>query len=251
MADPSRDARILGIVGGTGPESTLDYYRTLISIWRERGPAGTFPRVVINSVEGGEVIRLLGQGDQARVAGILSLAVRQLSAAGAGVGILASNACHLAFGDIEASAPIPLIHIVDAAAHAARSAGHRRLGIMGTRFVMQAPLYQEILAAAGIAVVVPHADEQAYVHDKYLGELVPGLVSDTTREGLVRIIAAMRDREGIDGMILGGTELALILSEPSYAGVPMVNTARIHVEAGVDWLLGHDTRLGASGVSGP
>src|SRR5436853_7051914 len=76
--------RNLGIVGGTGPESTADYYRTLIDTWRARGPANTYPRAMINSVEGGEIISLLGSGDYEAVGRLLSIAVLQLAAAGVG-----------------------------------------------------------------------------------------------------------------------------------------------------------------------
>ena len=230
--------RILGIVGGTGPESTADYYRSLITSWRERGPAGTFPRAIINSVEGGEIIRLLGAGDYAAVGAVLSVAVRQLASAGAGAALLASNASHLAFDEIAPTSPIPLIHIVDATVSEARAHGHRRLALFGTRFVMQSDLYPARLGPAGIDVVTPAVAEQEVIHEAYLGELVRGIVRDSTRDRLVEIASAMRDRDSIDGVILGGTELALILTEPSYAGIPILNTARIHVEAGVDWLLG-------------
>jgi aspartate racemase len=232
--------RILGIVGGTGPESTADYYRTLIDTWRARGPANTYPRAIINSVEGGEIISLLGSGDHEAVGRLLSTAVLQLAAAGVGTIILASNASHLAFDQVAASSPVPLIHIVDAASAAARQRGHRTLGIFGTRFIMSSGLYPDRFAAAGMRVVAPTAGEQAFIHDAYLGELVRGVFRDDTRDRLVDILAAMRDRDGIDGLILGGTELALILTAATYADVPILNTARIHVEAAVDWLLEGD-----------
>jgi len=88
--------------------------------------------------------------------------------------------------------------------------------------------------------VAPTTEEQELIHARYLGELVPGVVLDSTRDELVAIISRMRDRDAIDGLILGGTELALILTEPSYAGLPILNTAQIHVESAVYWLLGVD-----------
>jgi len=154
--------------------------------------------------------------------------------------LLASNATHLAYDDLARTASIPLLHIVEATRDAARRGGHRRLGLLGTRFVMQAAMYPVRFQAAGIEIVVPDKTDQDYVHEKYLGELVPGIVLDTTREALVGIMARMRDRDGIDGIILGGTELGLILTEQCYARVPILNTTQIHVERGVDWLLGED-----------
>lgn len=229
--------RILGIVGGTGPESTIDYYRSIITGWQQRTADGSYPRLIINSVEAGRVFRLLGESDYSAVAGDMAAAVIQLAEAGAGAALLASNASHLAFDKIAARSPIPLIHIVDAARDAAAARGHHRLGIFGTRFVMEAPMYPERFASGGMTILAPQPDERAYIHEKYFGELVRGQFRDETRQGLVEIVDRMRDRDAIDGLILGGTELALTLTEPSYANVPILDTAKVHAEAAVDWLL--------------
>ena len=113
---------------------------------------------------------------------------------------------------------------------------------------MEAPLYPDRFAAAGMSIVPPTRDEQDYVHEIYLVELVPGVVREATRKRLVSIIATMRDRDAIDGLILGGTELALILDEPEYEGVAMLNTTRIHVHAAIDWLLSEG---GVAGTRAP
>jgi aspartate racemase len=229
--------RILGIVGGTGPESTIDYYRSIVATWRRRRPDGTYPRVIIDSVDGGTVIRLLGEGDFAAVGRAFGAALGELAAAGCGRALIASNGGHLAFGHIDPPSPVPLIHIVESARDAALAAGRRRLGLLGVRFVVQAPLYPDVFDPVGIEIVRPTTDELDIVHGIYLGELIEGVFRDESRERLVAVIAAMRDRDMIDGLILGGTELALILTEPTYAGVPILNTAQIHVDAAVDWLL--------------
>jgi aspartate racemase len=235
--------RIMGIVGGTGPESTIDYYRSIVASWQRRRPDGTFPRLIVNSVEAGRVFRHLGEGDFGQVADILGQAIVQLAAAGAGCALLASNATHLAFDQIAARSPLPLIHIVDAARDEAVAGGQRRLGLIGTRFVMDAAMYPQRFGRAGIDIVVPSPDERAFIHEAYFGELVPGIVLDSTRRRLVSIIAEMRDRDAIDGLILGGTELALILTGSRYADVPILDTARVHAERAVDWLLGDDHPL--------
>ena len=230
-------SRILGVVGGTGPESTIDYYRRFLATWRRRGPDGTYPRLIIDSVEGASVIRALGEGRFDDVAATLGEAVDHLAAAGAGAALLASNASHLAYERIAARSPIPLIHILDVTRAAASAGGHRRLGLFGARFVMESTLYPERFAGSGIEIVVPAEADRAWIGRIYLEELVNGVILDATRDRLVAIASDLRDRERIDGLILGGTELALILTEPSYAGLPILNTAQIHVEAAVDWLL--------------
>ena len=147
------DERVLGIVGGIGPESTIDYYRSIVAAWRRRRPDGSYPRVIIDSVEAGRIIRLLGEGEYAAVGRALGAALRELAAAGCGRALIASNATHLAFDEIDPPPPMPMIHIVEAARDAAVARGHRRLGLIGTRFVMQSRLYVDRFEAAGLTVV--------------------------------------------------------------------------------------------------
>jgi aspartate racemase len=235
-------SRVLGIVGGTGPESTIDYYRSLIRTWRRRRPDGSYPRVVIDSVEGGRVIRLLGEAAFEEVGSILGSAVGELVAAGCGLALIASNAGHLAFQHLDPAPRIPLIHIVDVARDAALAGGHRRLGLLGTTFVARSRLYPDRFEPAGLELVVPPDDQQQVVQRIYLGELVLGEFRSDSRDRLVEVIAGMRASDGIDGLILGGTELALTLTEPMYAGVPILNTAQLHIDAAVQWLLGPTRR---------
>jgi aspartate racemase len=193
---------------------------------------------MINSIEAGRIFRNLAAADFAAIGRDLGPAVAALAAAGCQRGLLASNASHLAFDRIEPPPSIPLIHIVDAAREAAETAGHRRLGLLGTRFIMESDLYPARFAPAGLDIIVPTTAERELVHGIYFGELVEGVVRDASRQALTAVVAAMRDRDGIDAVVLGGTELALILTEPVYADVPVLNTAQVHVEAAVEWLLG-------------
>jgi aspartate racemase len=238
MTALTRDERILGIVGGTGPESTVDYYRSLVATWRRRRPDGTYPRVIINSIEAGRLFANLGSADFDAVGRQLGPAVAALADAGCQRALLASNASHLAFARIEPAPRIPLIHIVEAARDVAVRSGFHRLGLLGTRFVMESAMYPIVLAPAGLQVVVPTSAEREHVHEIYFGELVAGVIRNESRDALAAVVAAMRDRDGIDAVVLGGTELALILTEPTCAGVPLIDTAHAHVEAAVDWLLG-------------
>ena len=238
MSAPSGDERVLGIVGGTGPESTVDYYRSLIAAWRRRRPDGTYPRVIINSIEAGRVFDRLAARDFAAVGQVLGPAVAALASAGCQRGLRASNASHLAFGRIDPPPAIPLIHIVEATRDAATRAGFRRVGLIGTRFVMESDLYATRLVPAGIEVVIPSPEERERVHGIYFGELVQGVIRNESRDALSAVVAAMRDRDGIEAIILGGTELALILTQSTCASLPVLNTAQIQVDSAVDWLLG-------------
>jgi aspartate racemase len=180
---------------------------------------------------------LFGGGRLEDAAAFLLGEVERLARAGADFAVVAANTPHLVFGPLKRGSPIPLLSIVDATCDTARARGLRRVGLLGTRYTMAADFYPEGLARAGIEVVVPSADEQAYVHDKYMGELVAAVVRPETLAGLEAVIAAMKDRDGIDGVVLGGTELSLIFRQDEAAGVPLLDTTRIHVEAIVTTML--------------
>jgi aspartate racemase len=229
--------KILGIVGGIGPESTIDYYRTLVASWQRRKPDGSYPCVIINSIDAERLVSCFKRGDLESAARELKIAVRRLADAGADVGLIAANTPHLVFDEVADAATIPLISIVDAACRAAESYGIQRPGLFGTRFTMQATFYPETFRRAGMTIVVPSPEEQDFIHDKYMTELINGMFLDETRTRLEAIVAAMQQRDGIDGVILGGTELPLILKEPTCAGIPVLDTTRIHVESAIERML--------------
>jgi aspartate racemase len=115
--------------------------------------------------------------------------------------------------------------------------GLKRLGLFGTLFTMQGQFYPEVFSKAGMALVKPDGGEQAYIHNKYMSEMVQGTFLPETRERLLAIVDRLREREGIDGIILGGTELPLILRDDAREGVRFLDTTRIHVKAIVARLL--------------
>lgn len=228
----------LGIVGGIAPESTIEYYRSLIAAYRRRKNDGSYPSILINSIDLTRMIGLIGAGEIPAVTEMLAEAVRQLARGGAEVALFASNTPHLVYEQVAAASPIRMISIVEETCRAASALGLRRLALFGTRFTMQAPFYPDLFRAAGMTVIAPAAEEQEFIHEKYMGELVPGIFRDDTRARLIEIIGAMKERDGIDAVILGGTELPLTLKEPSYDGVTVLDTTKIHVESAVGRMVG-------------
>lgn len=223
--------KTIGMVGGIGPESTVDYYRLLIAAYRELHPDGSYPAILINSVDLKTVLELVATDQRARLIEFLGNAVDALAHAGAQVGYLASNTPHLVFDEIARHSPIPLVSIVESARDRASTLGLKRVGLFGTRFTMQASFYANTFAQAGIDVVAPQPQDQDYIHEKYMGELVAGILLSETRAGLLRIAQLMRERDGIEALILGGTELPLILRGDNSLGIPFLDTAQIHVNA--------------------
>lgn len=229
--------KIAGIVGGIGPESTIEYYRLLVALFRKRTGDGSYPRIVINSIDLKTMLDLIGTDRLSEAADYLLGEVEKLARAGADFGALAANTPHIVFEPIRRRSPIPLVSIVEATCQAAKERRLQRVGLLGTRFTMRASFYPDGLARAGIRTIVPSLEDQEYVHEKYMGELVNGMIRPETRDGLLAVVERLRAREQIDGVILGGTELPLILSEPVMAGIPLLDTTRIHVEQIVEHML--------------
>lgn len=226
--------KTLGIIGGIAPESTIDYYRTIVALYRERKGDGSYPALVINSIDLQRVLSLAGAGELEALTDWLVAELQKLEQADADFGILASNTPHLVFDELERRSALPLISIVAVTCEVAKARSLRRLALFGTRFTMQAPVYRDVFARQGMAVVVPDGAAQDYIHEKYMGELIAGNFLSETRAGLLAVVDRMIEHERIDGVILGGTELPLILRDPTHNGIPFLNTTRIHAEAAVE-----------------
>ena len=229
--------KTLGIIGGLGPESTVDYYQRIIALYRERTGDGSYPEFIVNSVNLTKGLNFMDAADLAGMAGYLVEAIGKLARAGADFGIISANTPHIVFDDVAAKSPIPLISIVEATCAAAKARTLTRLALFGTRYTMQAMFYPKVFSREGIALLIPEPDDQNYIHDKYFSELVPGKFLPETRAGLLAIVDRMKAQSDIDGVILAGTELPLILRDPDHNGVPFLDTTKIHVEAAVDEML--------------
>jgi aspartate racemase len=156
--------------------------------------------------------------------------------------LFASNTPHLVFEDIRRQSPIPLVSIVEATCEAASALGLRKVGLLGTRYTMQGGFYPKVFSAHGIEVIFPRSEEQDYVHNRYMDELVQGIYRAETREQFLAIAERLRSHEGIQGLILGGTELPLLFRDGVQAGIPMLDTTKIHVERAVAHLFAQDMK---------
>jgi aspartate racemase len=227
--------QIPGIVGGIGPESTVDYYRSIVAAWRVRRQDGSYPPLLVNSIDMQRMLALAA-ADLAALADFLAAEVERLARAGADFALFSANTPHLAFDAVARRSPIPLVSIVEAACTGAQRLGLRRLALLGTRFTMEGRFYPDVFARAGLALAVPDAAERTLVHARYMDELVKGIFRPETRDELIGLVARMRARDGIDGVVLAGTELPLLLRGAD-AGVPLLDTTRLHVEAVVARML--------------
>jgi len=229
--------KTLGIVGGIGPESTVDYYKSILEVHRARSPQAGAPRLVIVSLDVGRLIAWMQDGQLDAVTGYLVEGVGQLAAAGADFALISANTPHIVFDEVQARSPIPLLSIVEATRDAVRARGFRRVALLGTRFTMQARFFPDVLGRAGIALVLPAPEEQALIHDKYLGELIPGRFLPGTRDAIAAIAMRLHREQGAEAVILGGTELPLLLRDAPGLAVPLLDTTAIHVDAAVTRML--------------
>ena len=229
--------KTVGMIGGIGPESTVEYYRSIIAMYRQQKRDGSYPSIIINSIDLKKMLDLIEANELAKLTEYLVGEVQKLARAGADCGLLAANTSHIVFDEIRRGAPIPLVSIVEATCQATKALGLRRLGLFGTRFTMQGGFYPDVFSKEGITLAVPEEDEQAYIHDKYMSELVKGSILPATRERLLSIVDRLKEREGIQGLILGGTELPLILRDVTDRGIPFLDTTQIHVKGVVAQLL--------------
>jgi aspartate racemase len=229
--------KTLGIIGGLGPESTLDYYQRIIALFRERTGHRHYPEFVIVSVDLRKGLDFMDANDLSSMANYLLEGIDKLARAGAGFGIISANTPHIVFDEVALKSPIPLISIVEATCAAAKAQNLKRLALFGTRYTMRANFYPKVFARERIELSAPDAHDQDYWHEKYFSELVLGKFLPETRTGLLAIIDRMKAKSNIDGVILAGTELPLILRAPDHNGIPFLDTTKIHVEAAVAEML--------------
>jgi aspartate racemase len=220
---------IVGLVGGLGPESTIDYYRRILDGSAKHDPSSS-PSIVIDSLDSTLALRLVAR-DRREFTEYLLGSIRRLVGAGVDFIAMTANTPHLVFDELSVESSVPLLSIVETCADEARRRGLRRLLLLGTRFTMQAAFYPDVFARYGLNVVAPREDERAWIHARYVDELLEGVFLDSTREEFVALITRLREREGVDGIILGGTELPLLLRAPTIADLPVLDTTELHVAA--------------------
>jgi len=222
--------KTVGIVGGIAPDSTIEYYRQIIAQYRAQSSAGDYPSVIINSINLRRMIDMITANELAAVTEYVLEAIEKLARAGADFALMASNTPHLVFDDLRARSSLPLISIVETACAEAETLGMKRVGLFGTRFTMRADFYPKVFSSAGIEIISPSDAEQDYIHTHYMDELVNGIFLPETKKGLLEIVDQLRERSQVEGIILGGTELPLILDDGAHNGVPFLDTTAIHVK---------------------
>ena len=228
--------KTLGLIGGTGPESTVEYYRLLMAQYCEKAD-GNQPPIIINSVNLKQLIEWTSANELSKVTEYLAGAIAQLQNAGADFGALTANTAHIVFDELKQRCSLPLISIVETACERVQALGFKTVGLFGTRYTMQAPFYPSVFSHTDVKLVMPNEQEQEFIHDKYFNELLKDIFLPETRARLLAIADDMKARHGIEGLILGGTELPLLLRDKEHNGIRLLDTTRIHVDRLIDEML--------------
>jgi aspartate racemase len=219
----------LGLVGGLGPESTIDYYRRIIDAAQKKGLPES-PSIVIDSLDVKRGLYLSGN-DRAGLIDYVMGSVRRLMDAGVDFIAIAANTPHLVFDELAEQSKVPIVSIVETCAEEAERRGLSRVLLLGTRFTMEASFYPQVFQRRGIEVIAPEETDRHWVHDRYVNQLLNGVFRDEVKAEFAGLIERTREERGIDGVVLGGTELTILLVDSAIAGLQMLDTTALHVAA--------------------
>lgn len=229
--------KTIGLLGGMSWESTLEYYRIINQTVRERVGGQHSAPLLLYSLDFAEIERLQRQGDWDGAGRVLAEGARRLERGGAEFLLIGANTMHRVASAVEAAVGIPLVHIADAVAAEITRAGLHTVGLLGTRFTMEEPFYRERLRSRhGVRVVVPQEAERALVHRIIYSELCQGRVLDSSRKAVVEVAEAL-GQDGAEGVVLGCTELPLLLGSGDVS-LPVFDTLRAHALRAVELSLG-------------
>lgn len=236
--------RRIGLIGGMSFESTAVYYKMINEAVRARLGGLHSADLVLHSVDFQAVVDMQKAGRWDLAAAHLGDAARGLVRAGADCVLICTNTMHLVADEVAAAIDVPLINIIDATAQALVAAGARRPLLLATRYTMEEGFYAKRMAAHGLSLTTPTAEGRQTVHDVIFDELCAGIVRDPSRKALEELVEAARD-EGADAVILGCTEICLIL-DPDRLALPGFDSTAIHAAAAADFALGKAERKSAA-----
>jgi aspartate racemase len=229
-----KNFKTIGMIGGIAPASTVDYYQRIISRFQERTGQRNYPSIIINSINMTHMVDLISNDQMDELIDYLSEEIFVLEKAGAKVIFIASNTPHIVFEPLVQRVKTKMVSIVDYA----QSKGLHRLGLFGTISTMEGDFFQEGFEASGMEIITPMPEERKYIHKIYMEELARGRFLPETKSRLLTIANRMYNEGQIDSLILGGTELPLILKSSDMEDIELLNTTKIHVERILDAVIG-------------
>ena len=226
----------LGLVGGLGPESTILYYHDLTYGVQKKTGKELFPNLSIESVNVFEALDFCKREDYDGLTAYLMGAINNLIKSGADFIALSANTPHIVFDRLQKLATVPLVSIIEATCEEAKKQKLQKLGLLGTIFTMTGDFYKKPFINAGIDIITPTIEEMDLVNDKIANELEQGIVKEETLKDFQKIITRMKNEQGIEAIILGCTELPLLLND-KVSQIPCLDTMKIHIDTLIDRIL--------------
>ena len=228
--------KVMGLIGGMSWNSTLEYYRIINESFNRRLGGLHSVRLVLYNLDFDEIQRAQHEGRWDDITRVLVDAGDAVKRAGADFLVICTNTMHKVADDVEEKVGLPLLHIVDVTGDAIKERGLHRIGLLGTRFVMTEPFYQERLRDRfAIELLVPGEDDIDTIHQIIYNELCEGKIKASSRRVCTDIMSRLVN-EGAEGIVLGCTELPLLI-HPSDIHAPIIDTTRLHAEAAVNLAL--------------
>jgi aspartate racemase len=228
--------KTIGLIGGLTWYSSIDYYRYINQQVNQRLGGDEAARIILYSVNYGEIKKLTLAGDWKGIIAIISEAAKRTEAAGADCLLIGANTMHHIADEVAAVIQIPLIHIAGVAAKAINEKNISTVALLGTRYTMQFDFYKKKLAAAGINTLIPGEQDIELINKSIYEELGKGILLPATKEKYLAIISKLVE-QGAGGIILGCTEIPLLISQEDCT-VPVFDTTLLHATAAVDFALG-------------
>lgn len=219
----------LGLIGGTGPVSTMPYYLGVVYGVQEKVDPRFFPNLTIESVNVFHILDMCRDGKFDELTDYLLEAVNNLVRAGAEIVALTANTSHIVYDALQEKSPVPIVSIIESTCREAQRRGYTKVGLLGTMFTMTGHFYRKPFAEAGIDLVTPDTADMEYVDRKISEELEYNIVKEETLRRFQEIITNMRERDGIEAVILGCTELPILLNDTN-TPVPCLDTVHIHIK---------------------
>jgi aspartate racemase len=230
----------IGILGGMSWESTLSYYQSINRQIQQQLGGLHSAEVVIESVDFAQIEQLQRDGDWVQAGDYLASRAVNLQKAGAECVVIATNTMHIVAEAIQQAVEIPVLNIIDVTAQAVKQAGVQSVALLGTRFTMEADFYIDRLGHHGLQVLVPPQADRIIVHEVIYQELCRGKIQPESKAQYIRIIQQLQ-QQGAEGVILGCTEIGLLVAQSDIA-VPLFDTTQLHTEAAVCWALSDSLR---------
>jgi aspartate racemase len=237
-----RPMKTIGIIGGVSWASSIEYYRIMNELVRDKLGGVNSAQILMFSIEFGEFSkqeRLADKGDWTLMTQTILDAARRLKRGGADFIVIASNTLNSLAPTVEREVGLPVLHIADATGAAVRRKGLHTVALLGTKYTMEQPFYRDRLKKYGIRVVIPTEKERDYINAVIFDELCANRIKKESREGYQKIIERLRKEEGAEGVILGCTEIPLLIRQEDVA-IPVFDTTALHSEAAVDFSLNRE-----------